>query len=431
MAYGIAGLAVDVPDDAVVVEPREPDALADEAGAVRESLRHPISGPALGEVVDRDGTVAVVFPDLTRPMPNTTVLPPLLAELELAGAGPDRVELLCATGTHRQATPAEMAELVGPQIAGRYRIHDHASDDGLHVRVGEVDGTPVRLDRHYVEAAARIVTGFVEPHFFAGWSGGPKGVCPGLADTATILEAHSPDRLADTRATWMLTSGNPVHEFVAAAAALCPPDLSIDVTIDGARRLTGVFTGALPDGHGAACAFAADTVTQPVDGPFDVVLTTNGGYPLDRNLYQAVKGMAAAERVVAPGGIIVMAAACQDGLPDDGAFARILLGASGPASWSIPAVPGQARCLAGPGARPGARTGRGVDLLRGAHRRRRTFRHAGAGTRPVRRRGPGARPEGSGGQAVRAAPWTPDGGHNVGLGTGGIGRAHPDPVGRV
>ncbi len=341
VAYGTDGLAVEVPDDAVVVEPREPTALADQAGAVRHSLHHPISGPALGDVADRDGVVAVVFPDLTRPMPNTTVLPPLLAELEHAGAGPDRVQLLCATGTHRQATPAEMEELVGPDIAGRYRIHDHDSGDGGHVRVGEVEGTPVLLDRHYVDAAVRIVTGFVEPHFFAGWSGGPKGVCPGLADTATILEAHSPTRLADARATWMLTSGNPVHEFVAAAAGLCPPDLSVDVTIDGARRLTGVFTGALPDGHAAACAFASDTVTQPVDGPFDVVLTTNGGYPLDRNLYQAVKGMAAAERVVAPGGIIVMAAACDDGLPDDGAFARILRDASGPAELARPRSPGR------------------------------------------------------------------------------------------
>jgi nickel-dependent lactate racemase len=341
VAYGTDGLAVDVPDDAVVVEPKEPAALVDEAEAVRDSLRHPISGPPLGEVVDRDGLVAVVFPDLTRPMPNTTVLPPLLAELERAGAGPDRVELLCATGTHRQATPAEMEELVGSAIARRYRIHDHASGDGLHVRVGEVEGTPVLLDRHYVEAAVRIVTGFVEPHFFAGWSGGPKGVCPGLADTATILEAHSPARLADARATWMLTKGHPVHEFVVAAAALCPPDLSVDVTIDGRRRLTGVFAGALPDSHRAACAFAADTVTQPVEGHFDVVLTTNGGYPLDRNLYQAVKGMAAAERVVAPGGIIVMAAACDDGLPDDGAFARILRGASGPAALLHPRGPGQ------------------------------------------------------------------------------------------
>jgi nickel-dependent lactate racemase len=330
LAYGTAGMAVDVPDDAVVVEGREAPALDDEMECVRRSLRAPLAGPTLRDLIGPDVKVVVVFPDLTRPMPNTTVLPPLLAELESAGAGPERVELLCATGTHRQATPAEMAALVGPDIVSRYRIHDHAADDGCHVPVGDVEGTTVLLDRRYVDADIRIVTGFVEPHFFAGWSGGPKGACPGLAATSTILEAHSPGRIADLRATWLVTEGNPVHEFVSAATALCPPDLCVDVTIDRRRRLTGVFTGVLPDSHRAACAFAARSVTQDVDGRFDVVLTTNGGHPLDRNLYQAVKGMAAAERVVADGGIIVMAAACSDGLPGDGAFARILEAATSP-----------------------------------------------------------------------------------------------------
>jgi nickel-dependent lactate racemase len=341
LAYGTGGLEVEVPDDAVVVEGREPTALADEGEAVRRSLREPLSGPALGDLIGADGSVVVVFPDLTRPMPNTTVLPPLLSELERAGAGPERVELLCATGTHRQATAAEMAVLVGPEVISRYRVHDHEADDGCHQRVGEVAGTPILLDRRYVEADYRIVTGFVEPHFFAGWSGGPKGTCPGLAATATILEAHSPARIADPGSTWMVTEGNPVHEFVRAAAALCPPDLCVDVTIDSRRHLTGVFTGVLPGSHRAACAFAADSVTQSVDGRFDVVLTTNGGYPLDRNLYQAVKGMAAAERVVADGGIIVMAAACADGVPEEGAFARILGTVSSPEELLRPDGPGE------------------------------------------------------------------------------------------
>jgi lactate racemase len=341
LAYGADGLAVEVPDDAVVVEPREPVALADEAEAVRRSLRSPLSGPPLAELVGPDDQVAVVFPDITRPMPNTTVLPPLLSELERSGAGPDRVELLCATGTHRPATPEEMIRLVGEEIVARYRIHDHLADDGDHVAVGEVDGTPVLLDRRYVAADVRILTGFVEPHFFAGWSGGPKGTCPGLAATPTILEAHSPARMADARSTWMVTDGNPVHQFVRAATALCPPDLSVDVTIDRRRRLTGVFCGVLPTGHRAACDFAAASVTQAVKGRFDVVLTTNGGYPLDRNLYQAVKGMAAAERVVADGGVIVMAAACADGVPAEGAFARILGSASSPEQMLRPGGPGQ------------------------------------------------------------------------------------------
>jgi nickel-dependent lactate racemase len=338
LAYGTDGLDIEVLDGATVVQGTEAAAVDDEASAVRRALQAPVSGPPLDRLVPAAGRIVVVFPDITRPMPNTTVLPPLLAELEAAGAGPDRVELVCATGTHRQATPSEMATLIGDGLLARYRVRDHRADDGDHVSVGEVDGVPVLLDRHYVEADLRILTGFVEPHFFAGWSGGPKGACPGLAATSTILEAHSPERIADAGSTWMMTAGNPVHEFVTAATGLCPPVLSLDVTIDRRRRLTSVFAGALPDGHRQACAFAGACVTQPVEGRYDVVLTTNGGHPLDRNLYQAVKGMAAAERVVRDGGIVVMAASCGDGVPE-GAFAGILRAGASPEELARPDGP--------------------------------------------------------------------------------------------
>ena len=276
--------------------------------------------------------MAVVFPDLTRPMPNRTVLPPLLAELARCGVPDDRIVLLCATGTHRQATGAEMAELIGADIVARYDVIDHdATNDGAHVPVGAVDGTPVLLQREYVEADVRIVTGFVEPHFFAGFSGGPKAVCPGLAATATILEAHHPRRIADARATFVRRAGNPVHDFVRAAAALAPPHLSLDVAINRGRQVTAVFAGPLPAAHDVACAHVQASAGREVDAPFDLVVSTNGGYPLDRNLYQAVKGMAAAERIVRPGGVIVMAAACEDGVPAGGGFARLLAAAGTPA----------------------------------------------------------------------------------------------------
>jgi lactate racemase len=266
----------------------------------------------------------VVFPDLTRPMPNRTVLPPLLAYLSRCGIPDADVMLLCATGTHRQATPAEMRELVGPEIMERYAIVDHDADSADHTEVGRVDATPVLLQRHYVEADVRIVTGFVEPHFFAGFSGGPKAVCPGLAATTTILEAHHPRRIADPASTFITRLGNPVHDFVRAAVALAPPHFSVDVAINRGREVTAVFAGPVAAAHDAACAFVESSAVRPVASPFDVVVSTNGGHPLDRNLYQAVKGMAAAERIVRPGGIIVMAAACRDGIPGDGAFARIL-----------------------------------------------------------------------------------------------------------
>ncbi len=344
LAYGREGIVARVPDDAVIVTATELPGLPDEAGAVLEALRTPVQGPPLSELVrGTSGTggaprVAVVFPDLTRPMPNRTVLPPVLAELERLGAGPDRVELLCATGTHRAATLEEMVELVGPEIARRYPVHQHRAEapEPEHVEVGRVDGTPVRIDRRYVEADIRILTGFVEPHFFAGFSGGPKGACPGLAALETILEAHSPARIADPRATWLVTEGNPVHDFVRAAVALAPPTLSLDVAINQRRQLTAVFAGPLPAGHAAACRFVEETSVQAVGDRFDVVLSTNGGYPLDRNLYQAVKGMAAAERVVRAGGTIVMAAACTDGTPGGGAFSRLLADASGAAMLDSP-----------------------------------------------------------------------------------------------
>jgi nickel-dependent lactate racemase len=329
LPYGTTGLDVEVPDSATVVEPDDPPAMADEEGAVTEALRSPTGGPPLEALVERSGDqkVVVVFPDITRPMPNTTVLPPLLAELERLGAGPERVELLCATGTHRRATHAEMSALVSPAILSRYRLHDHSATEDDHVVVGVVDGAEVRIDRRYVEADLRIVTGFVEPHFFAGFSGGPKAVCPGLADLGTILEAHSRRRISSPMATWTVMEGNPVHDFIRRATGLAMPALSLDVTIDRARRLTGVFCGPLPKAHEAACESVLRHSVSSVDGPFDVILTTNGGYPLDRNLYQAVKGMAAAERVVAQGGTIVVAAECVDGLPGGGAFEQLLAGA--------------------------------------------------------------------------------------------------------
>jgi nickel-dependent lactate racemase len=330
LAYGVEGRTIDVPADATVIRPTELEGLPDQEGAVSRALEHPLAGPPLPELLAGASRVAVVFPDLTRPMPNRTVLPPLLRLLERHGVPDAGITLLCATGTHRQATAAEMAELVGPDIAARYTIVDHDAGSADHVAVGKVDGVPILLQRHYVEADVRIITGFVEPHFFAGFSGGPKAVCPGLAATGTILEAHHPRRIADAGATFVTRQGNPVHDFVRAAVALAPPHLSLDVAINRHRQVTAVFAGPLGVAHDAACAFVEESAVQRVDAAFDVVVSTNSGHPLDRNLYQAVKGMAAAERIVRPGGIIVMAAACVDGVPGDGAFARVLATAGTP-----------------------------------------------------------------------------------------------------
>lgn len=331
LSYGRDGLVVDVPDDATVVRPNDLPGLADEQGAITDALRSPLNSAPLADLVRPGQRVAVVFPDLTRPMPNRTVLPPLLAELERAGVASGDITLVCSTGSHRQATAAEMEALVGPEVVARYRIVDHESENPDHnLEVGTVDGTPVLLDRAYVEADVRIVTGFVEPHFFAGYSGGPKAVCPGVAALATILEAHSPWRIADPAATWTVTVGNPVHDFVRAACDLLPPDLSVDVTINRQRQVTGVYAGRLPESHQAATAAVERSAVQWVPEAFDVVVTTNSGAPLDLNLYQCTKGMSAAARVVKQGGTIIMAAACHDGLPARSGFHALLAEATTP-----------------------------------------------------------------------------------------------------
>jgi lactate racemase len=330
IAYGTSGRLIEVPADASVILPEPAPGLPDQRGAVRLAIEHPLVGPPVRQLVTPQSRVAVVFPDLTRPMPNRTVLPPLLDVLRSCGVPDDHVTLLCATGTHRQAAAAEMEALIGPEVVARYTVVDHQSDSDDHVRVGDVDGVPVWLQRQYVEADVRIITGFVEPHFFAGFSGGPKGVCPGLAGTETILEAHHPRRIANADSTFVTRLGNPVHEFVRAAVQLAPPHFSIDVTINQQQEVTAVFTGPMTEAHNAACAYVEESAVQQVEDPFDVVVSTNGGHPLDRNLYQAVKGMAAAERIVREGGIIVMAAACVDGVPGGGAFARMLRSARVP-----------------------------------------------------------------------------------------------------
>jgi nickel-dependent lactate racemase len=326
LAYGREGLQVHVPPDAQVLAPTDLPGLDDAHARVVEAVTAALTSAPVRD----DGPVAVVFPDLTRPFPHRIVLPPVLEALAAHGVDDSRIRLLCATGTHRQATDAEMRELVGDDLVDRFGVHDHdCTDADAHVQVGTVDGAPVLVDRAYVDAPTRILTGFVEPHFFAGFSGGPKGVVPGLAATATVLEAHSPARIADPAATWTVLDGNPVHEFVRAAVALVPPTLSVDVAINAAREVTAVFAGPLPDSHREACAFVERTSVVHLDQPFDVVVTSNAGPPLDRNLYQAVKGMSAAERVVREGGVVVCAARCGDGLPD-GDFAELLGSATTP-----------------------------------------------------------------------------------------------------
>ena len=334
LAYGRQGLEIDLPDDApvTVIEPHFVPGLPDERAAIEAALRAPIGAPPLADLVTPDDAVAIVFSDLTRPMPNDRVLPVLLAELAQVGVPDERIVLINALGAHRPQTEAELAEMLGDTVVQRYRIVQHdAGDDAQLVEVARNQaGRPVRVNRTYAQATVRILTGFIEPHFFAGFSGGPKAVLPGIADMESILDNHGAGPLSHPQATWAETAGNPVWEEMLGVAQATEPTFLLNVTLNRQRQITGVFAGTLEAAHRAGTDFARETALRPVSQRFDVVITSNSGYPLDLNLYQAVKGMSAAARIVRPGGDIIVAAECWDGIPDHGKYAQLLREAESP-----------------------------------------------------------------------------------------------------
>lgn len=332
LAYGTTGLPVDVPSAAMIVSPRHRPPAGDPLGVLRAATLRPVSGPPLRDLVRPGMTVAISVCDITRPQPRALQL----AAISEALAGVIRDEditVLIATGTHRQSTDAERLEMLGPDVLARWRVIDHdARDPDSLVYLGVVDGIAVHLNRRWMAADLRLTTGFVEPHFFAGFSGGPKMVAPGLAGLTTVLALHDAPRIADPRATWGITIGNPVHDSIRAIATATGVAFALDVLIDEDHRITRAFGGDLLAMHAAATDAARSEAMQQVEHLSDLVITTNSGYPLDQNLYQAVKGMSAAERIVKPGGTIICAAECRDGIPDHGAYAALLASESSPAA---------------------------------------------------------------------------------------------------
>ena len=331
LAYGKEGLWVELPDDHVtVMEPRFMPGLPDETEAIRNALRKPIGTPPLRDLVKPDDTVAIVFSDITRPQPRERMLPVLLETL--SHVPPEKIVLINALGTHRPNTDEELVGMLGKEIVQSYRIVQHnAWDKDNMVHLGPTSfGHETYINGVYMEANVKILTGFIEPHFFAGFSGGPKAVLPGLADERSVLSNHDAEMIGHPRATWGVTEGNPIWEEMREMAAKTDPTFLLNVTLNKNKEITGVFAGDVWQAHAAGTAFARESVMVPVPQPFDIVVTTNSGYPLDLNLYQAVKGMSAAALVVKEGGSIIAAAECWDGIPDHGEYKNILKMADSP-----------------------------------------------------------------------------------------------------
>lgn len=330
LAYGRGQLPIEVPADrTTVIAPAHKPGLPDERAAFLRALAHPIGSRPLLEHIKPGAKICISFTDITRATPNDRIIPWLLEHL--AQVPKENITLLNQLGTHRPNTRAELESMLTPEVVRDYRVLNHEPENrAAHVQLGTMrDGvTPALINRHVVEADVRIVTGFIEPHFFAGFSGGIKGIIPGTGALESVMANHGAKNIGDPNATFGVTTGNPLWEELRDVALRVGPSFVLNVTLNEQREITGVFAGDLIDAHRAGCEFVRQSAMQKVDAPFDVVVTTNSGYPLDLNLYQGVKGMSAGARIIKPGGTLILACECREGVPANSPLDRLIQSAA-------------------------------------------------------------------------------------------------------
>ncbi len=318
LSYGLDGLALEIPESLGfqgVLQPGEAPVVENSKDAVLQSLLNPIAAKPLVDLAKGRKSACVVISDITRPVPNKMILPPLLAEIEKAGIKREAITILIATGIHRPNEGDELIALVGDEIAKDYCIINHFSKAAEDmVLVGEInDGVPALINRHYVAADLKVLTGFIEPHMWAGFSGGRKSILPGISSIETLEYMHGPEMIAHPMTVYGALEGNPFHESGLAIMKKAGADFIVNVTLNTAKKITRVFAGDPVKAHLEGCRFLAPFCTKELEKPLDFIVTTNSGAPLDCNLYQSVKGITGAAPVVKSGGEIVIASACSEG----------------------------------------------------------------------------------------------------------------------
>jgi nickel-dependent lactate racemase len=316
--YGRTGTALDVPDDCLVgpLAVREVSPLENPSAAVTTTLEGPIGTRPLRELAEGRRDACIVVCDITRPVPNRILLGPILAVLHDAGIPRDRVLILVATGMHRPSTPAEKVEMLGEDIAAAYSVEDHHGDRmDEHTLVGTTPrGIPAWVDSRYVQAEIKITTGLIEPHLMAGYSGGRKLICPGIAGLETVKLWHGPALLESPKAAYGILDGNPVHEENTRIGRMAGCDFIVNVTLDSQRRITSVVAGDMEQAFLEGVHFLEGICKAPVSRAVEIVVTSCGGYPLDTTLYQAIKGMVSCLSIVQDGGTIIAASSLSEGL---------------------------------------------------------------------------------------------------------------------
>lgn len=318
LAFGREGLELDLPPgfNYQVLEAKSIAPLPDPVAAIGAALDAPSAGPSLTELARGKQSAAISVCDITRPAPNPTVLPPMLARLEAAGIPRDEIRILIATGLHRAATDAEVRQIVGPETAARYQVLNHdARNLDQHRRLGTTrSGTPVYVDERFLSADLHLSLGFIEPHLMLGFSGGRKLVAPGLAGEPTIKELHSSRFMRDPRSREGSVWDNPLHAELLEIGRMARHDFIVDVSLNRSRQIVQVFAGEPEAAHASGMRWVSSAHMQQIDRPVDAVITTSAGYPLDLTFYQCVKGITAASHLARPGGRVLLFGKCEEGV---------------------------------------------------------------------------------------------------------------------
>jgi nickel-dependent lactate racemase len=316
--YGRTGLSVELPAERVVgpLAIRDVPPLADPEASVAAALEQPIGALAFSEIARNKRDACILVCDITRPVPNRTILRPMLDRLEKAGVLRAQTLILVATGLHRPSTPAEKREMLGEEIVANYPVQDHHGTRlAEHTLVGTTArGIPGWIDSRYVNADLKIATGLIEPHLMAGYSGGRKLICPGVAALETVKRWHGPELLEHPRADCGILEGNPVHEENTQIARMAGCDFIVNVTLDSLRRVTSVVAGDMEQAFLTGVRFMEGVCRARVSRPVEIVVTSSAGYPLDTTFYQAVKGLTGCLPIVKEGGTIILAASLSEGL---------------------------------------------------------------------------------------------------------------------
>lgn len=318
MRYGYGTVAIDIPDKNLVgvLDTTETVPIANPEEAICDAISKPIASDALADIAASRETACIVISDITRPVPNKVILPPILETLEQAGISQEKITILIATGIHRPNEGKELEEMVGRSIMNTYRIVNHFSQKPeTHTFLGETHkGTPVYIDKTYLNADLKIVTGLIEPHLMAGYSGGRKAICPGLASIETMKVMHGPELMEHPKSAVGIMDGNPFHNEATEIAKMAGVDFNLNVSIDKNRQITGIFAGDIVESHRVGTKFVEQNAKTTIPQPVDAVVVSSAGYPLDTTFYQAIKGLLTAFEIVKQGGTILLVAACSEGI---------------------------------------------------------------------------------------------------------------------